>query len=206
MSLRKYLTSKVFVAQVLAALVIVAAVAFLFFHWITFITNHGDEITVPNLAKMNPEQVEQKLDELDLDYEIIDTVDYNPNFPKLTVVQQEPTTGSKVKGGRTIYIKLNASTFKMVAIPDLIEKTYRQAVPTLKAVGLQEGTVKYVPYIGKDMVLEMWMNGNKIKPGTKVLKSSKIDLVLGDGKVVFNETELDSIPNQTPTDTIPNEQ
>jgi beta-lactam-binding protein with PASTA domain len=206
MSLRKYLTSKVFVAQVLAALVIVAAVAFLFFHWITFITNHGDEITVPNLAKMNPEQVEQKLDELDLDYEIIDTVDYNPNFPKLTVVQQEPTTGSKVKGGRTIYIKLNASTFKMVAIPDLIEKTYRQAVPTLKAVGLQEGTVKYVPYIGKDMVLEMWMNGNKIKPGTKVLKSSKIDLVLGDGKVVFNETELDSIPNQTPTDTITNEQ
>ena len=206
MSLRKYLTSKVFVAQVLAALVIVAAVAFLFFHWITFITNHGDEITVPNLAKMNPEQVEQKLDELDLDYEIIDTVDYNPNFPKLTVVQQEPTTGSKVKGGRTIYIKLNASTFKMVAVPDLIEKTYRQAVPTLKAVGLQEGTVKYVPYIGKDMVLEMWMNGNKIKPGTKVLKSSKIDLVLGDGKVVFNETELDSIPNQTPTDTIPNEQ
>jgi len=46
----------------------------------------------------------------------------------------------------------------------------------------------------------------KIKPGTKVLKSSKIDLVLGDGKVVFNDTELDSIPNTTPADTIPNEQ
>lgn len=206
MSLRKYLTSKVFVAQVLAALGIVGAVAFLFFHWITFITNHGAEITVPNLAKMNPDQVEQKLDELDLDYQIIDTVDYNPSFPKLTVVQQEPTAGSKVKGGRTIYIKLNASTFKMVAVPDLIEKTYRQAVPTLKAIGLQEGTIKYVPYIGKDMVLEMWMNGKKIKAGTKVLKSSKIDLVLGDGKVVFNDTELDSISNQTPTDTIPNEQ
>jgi len=207
MSLRKYITSKVFVAQVLAALGIVGAVAFLFFHWITFITNHGAEITVPNLAKMNPDQVEQKLDELDLDYEIIDTVDYNPSFPKLTVVQQEPTAGSKVKGGRTIYIKLNASTFKMVAVPDLIEKTYRQAVPTLKAIGLQEGTIKYIPYIGKDMVLEMWMNGKKIKPGTKVLKASKIDLVLGDGKVVFDDTQLDSIPKaDTPKDTIPNEQ
>jgi len=207
MSLRKYLTSKVFVAQVLAALGIVGAVAFLFFHWITFITNHGAEITVPNLAKMNPDQVEQKLDELDLDYEIIDTVDYNPSFPKLTVVQQEPTAGSKVKGGRTIYIKLNASTFKMVAVPDLIEKTYRQAVPTLKAIGLQEGTIKYIPYIGKDMVLEMWMNGKKIKAGTKVLKASKIDLVLGDGKVVFDDTQLDSIPKaDTPKDTIPNEQ
>ncbi|MGV1012451.1 MAG: PASTA domain-containing protein [Flavobacterium sp.] len=207
MSFRKYLTSKVFVAQVLAALAIVAVIAFLFFHWITFVTNHGNEITVPNLAKLNEEQVEEKLNELDLDYEIIDTVDYNPNFPKLTVAQQEPTAGSKVKGGRTIYIKLNAATFKMVGVPDLIEKTYRQAVPTLKAVGLQEGTIKYIPYIGKDMVLEMWMNGKKIKPGTRVLKASKIDLVLGDGKVVFDETELDTIPNnEMPTDTIPNEQ
>lgn len=206
MSLRKYLTSRVFFAQLLAALAILAVLAYLFFHWITFITNHGDEITVPNLGKLNPEQVEEKLDELDLDYQIIDTVDYNPNFPKLTVVQQEPTAGSKVKGGRTIYIKLNASTFKMVVVPDLIEKTYRQAVPTLKAIGLQEGEIKYVPYIGKDMVLEMWMNGKKIKPGTKVLKASKIDLVLGDGKVVFDETQLDSIPNNTPADTIPNEQ
>ena len=207
MSLRKYLTSRVFMAQRLAAMAIVAVIAFLFFHWITFITNHGDEITVPNLAKLDPEQVEEQLSELDLDYQIIDTVDYNPNFPKLTVVQQEPTSGSKVKGGRTIYIKLNASTFKMVAVPDLIEKTYRQAVPTLKALGLQEGTIKYVPYIGKDMVLEMWMNGQKIKPGTKVLKASKIDLVLGDGKVVFDDTELDTIPNnEMPLDTIPNEQ
>lgn len=207
MSFRKYLTSKVFVAQVLAALAIVAVIAFLFFHWITFVTNHGNEITVPNLAKLNEDQVEEKLNELDLDYEIIDTVDYNPNFPKLTVAQQEPTAGSKVKGGRTIYIKLNAATFKMVGVPDLIEKTYRQAVPTLKAVGLQEGTIKYIPYIGKDMVLEMWMNGKKIKPGTRVLKASKIDLVLGDGKVVFDETELDTIPNnEMPLDTIPNEQ
>ncbi|WP_353083548.1 PASTA domain-containing protein [Flavobacterium sp.] len=207
MSLRKYLTSKVFVAQMLSALLVVAVIAFLFFHWITFVTNHGNEITVPNLARLNEEQVDEKLSELDLDYEIIDTVDYNPNYPKLTVAQQEPTAGSKVKGGRKIYIKINAATFKMVAVPDLIEKTYRQAVPTLKAVGLQEGTIKYIPYIGKDMVLEMWMNGKKIKPGIRVLKASRIDLVLGDGKVVFDDTELDTIPNnEMPTDTIPNEQ
>ena len=57
------------------------------------------------------------------------------------------------------------------------------------------------------MVLEMWMNGKKIKPGIRVLKASKIDLVLGDGKVVFDDTELDSIPQaDIPKDTIPNEQ
>jgi beta-lactam-binding protein with PASTA domain len=188
-----------------AALVLVAVLAFAFFHWITFITHHGDEITVPNLANLTPEQIEDKLSELDLDYEIIDTVDYNPAFQKLTIVQQEPTAGSKVKGGRTIYIKLNAATFTMVAVPDLIEKTYRQAVPTLKSIGLLEGEITYVPYIGKDMVRKMMMNGKEIKPGTKVLKSSKIDLVLGDGKVVFDSTEIDSlIQNENQVDTLTN--
>lgn len=203
MSLGKYLTSRVFFAQIIACIAIVAVVTYLFFHWITYITHHGDEITVPNLAKLTPEQAEEKLDELDLIYEIIDTVDYRADFPKLTIVEQEPTAGSKVKGGRTIYIKLNANTFKMVSIPDLIEKTYRQAVPTLKAIGLEEGTITYVPYLGKDMVLKMMMDGKEVKAGEKVLKASKIDLVLGDGKVKFDDTEIDSLlQTETPLDTI----
>ena len=188
MSLRQYLTSRVFFAQILAAMAIVAAISFLFFHWITYTTHHGEEITVPDLSKLSAEQAEEKLSAIDLDYIILDTVDFRPDFPKLTIVEQEPKAGSKVKEGRKIYIKINASTYTMVALPDLIEKTYRQAVPTLEAVGLQEGTITYKPYLGKDMVLEMRMNGKKLKAGDKILKSSKIDLVLGDGKVTYEET------------------
>ena len=197
MSLINYLKSRVFIAQVLSVIVIVAVLSFLFFHWLTFVTHHGEEITVPNLTKLTPEQAEELLDELDLDYEIIDTVDYQPTIPKLAIVQQEPTAGSKVKGGRTIYIKLNAPTYKMVSVPDLIDRTYRQAVPNLKAVGLLEGSKRYLPSIAKDMVMEMWQNGKKLKPGDKVLKASRIDLVLGDGKIVLKEEDVDSIVNET---------
>ncbi|MFN3755295.1 PASTA domain-containing protein [Flavobacterium sp.] len=193
MSLRKYLTSRVFFAQLLAAMAIFALIAYLFFHWITYTTNHGQEITVPDLSKLSAEQAEEKLEALDLDYIILDTVDFRPEFPKLTIVEQEPKAGAKVKEGRKIYIKINASTYTMVAVPDLIEKTYRQAVPTLEAVGLKEGTITYKPYLGKDMVLEMRMDGKKLKPGDKVLKSSKIDLVLGDGKVGFVEMDSTAI-------------
>ena len=43
------------------------------------------------------------------------------------------------------------------------------------------------------------------KPGDKVLKSSKIDLVLGDGKMSYEEEiGTDSIAN--PTEEMPNEQ
>lgn len=205
MSFKKYITSKVFFTQVLIALGIVTVITYAFFHWITYATNHGEEITVPNLAKLSAEQAEERLSELDLDYIILDTVDFRPEFPKLTIVDQEPKPGRKVKAGRKIYLKINAEKFTMVSVPDLVEKTYRQAVPTLNAVGLEEGTIIYKPYLGKDMVLEMQQNGKKLKPGDKVLKASKIDLILGDGKVVFDASELDTLKVDTPETTLPNE-
>jgi beta-lactam-binding protein with PASTA domain len=189
MSLRKYLTSRVFFVQVLIAIAIIAALGYLFMHWLTFTTDHGHEIAVPNLSKLTEEQVEEKLDELDLDYVLLDSVDYRSDFPQFSVVEQDPTPGTKVKVGRKIYIKINTSGFSSVRIPDLIEKTYREAVPTLKALGLEEGTVTYVPNLGKDMVLEMRFKGRNLKVGDRVLKSSKIDLVLGDGKMSYEEEE-----------------
>ena len=202
MTLKEYLKSKVFGTQLLLAIALLAVIGYLFMHWLTFTTDHGHEIIVPDLRKMTEQQVEDAVDELNLEYVLLDSVDYNSHFPKHTVVEQDPLPGSKVKVNRKIYIKINSSGFTMVRIPNLIEKTYRQAVPTLKSLGLEEGTITYKPYIGKDMVIEMSWNGKKLNPGDKVFKSSKIDLVLGDGNVGFDETQLDTtaVPEPTPTD------
>jgi beta-lactam-binding protein with PASTA domain len=205
MSLRKYLTSRVFLTQVFLAALIIAVLGYLFMHWLTFTTNHGNEITVPDLSKLTEEQVEEKLDELDLTYVLLDSLDYRSDYPKYSVVQQDPLPGAKVKEGRKVYIKINSSGFSSVKVPDLIEKTYREAVPTLKALGLEEGTITYIPNLGKDMVLDMRYKGRSIKAGEKVLKSSKIDLVLGDGKASYEEDIAnDSIINTS--EELPNEQ
>lgn len=209
MSLRKYLTSRVFFVQVFLAALIIAVLGYLFMHWLTFTTDHGNEITVPNLGKLTEEQVEEKLDELDLDYVLLDSVDYRSDFPKYSVVQQNPLPGEKVKVGRKIYIKINSSGFSSVKVPDLIEKTYREAVPTLRALGLEEGTITYIPNLGKDMVLEMRFKGRNIKPGDRVLKASKIDLVLGDGKASYEEgisTDTIADPTTPTEEELPNEQ
>ena len=195
MSFKDYIKSKVFLVQVFVAITIVFVLGYLFMHWLTFTTDHGHEITVPNLAKLTEEQVEDKLDELDLDYVLLDSVDYNSDYPKYSVVEQDPLPGAKVKEGRKVYIKINASGFSSVKIPDLIDKTYREAVPTLKALGLEEGTITYIPNLGKDMVLEMRFRGRNLKVGDRVLKASKIDLVLGDGKESYME-EVDSLAVQ----------
>lgn len=207
MSLKKYLTSRVFFGQVLISLVIIAVLSYLFMHWLTFTTDHGHEIAVPDLRKLTEEQVEDKLDELDLDYELLDSVDFRGDFPKYSVVEQDPMPGTKVKVGRKVYIKINSSGFSSVRIPDLIDKTYREAVPTLKALGLEPGTITYVPNLGKDMVLEMRYKGRNLKVGDRVLKASKIDLVLGDGKESYQEDTVDSLAvPETETEAPANEQ
>jgi beta-lactam-binding protein with PASTA domain len=148
---------------------------------------------------MTEEQVEETVDDLDLDYVLLDSVDFNPAFPKHTVVEQDPMPGAKVKKNRKIYIKINSSGFTMVRIPNLIQKTYRQAVPTLKSLGLEPGEITYKPDLAKDMVLEMHCNGKKLNPGDKIFKSSKIDLVLGDGNEGFVEP-VDSLSTETTPD------
>lgn len=192
MSFRKYASSRVFFIQIVAAVTVLVLLVFLCMYWLTITTNHGQEITVPDLRKMSEEQVEQKLNELDLNYVILDSVDFEKDYPKYSVVQQDPIAGAKVKEGRKIYLKINSSGFASVKLPDLIEKTYRQAGPTLASLGLVEGKITYKPYLGKDMVLEVWSNGKKLKAGDKIEKSSVIDLVLGDGKIGFEESDLNN--------------
>ncbi|MDD2986220.1 PASTA domain-containing protein [Flavobacterium sp.] len=196
MSLRNYLTSKVFFRQIILATCIVFALAFVFFNMLSYFTKHGQEITVPDLSKMSVEKAEQTLTQLNLDYVLLDTLDYSKEYSAFSIVEQEPKKGAKVKANRKIYLKLNAAGYTFVALPNLIEKTFRQAEPTLKSIGLEVGKVTYKPYLGKDMVLEMIYKGAPVKPGTKIMKTSKIDLVLGDGKIAFDQNELDSLIRQ----------
>ena len=196
MSLGKFLTSFTFFKQLFLAIVITVVFLFALIKFLDFRTNHGEEINVPDLSKMKLEVAEEKLDEDGLEVFLLDTVDFRPEFPPYTIVEQDPKPNSKVKDGRKIYVKLNAGGFSTVTMPDLINKTFRQAASTIRALGLVEGKTKYVPNIAKDVVLEISQNGKKLKTGDKILKNSTIDFVLGDGKELFKEEELDSVPTQ----------
>jgi len=195
MSLRKFLTSSTFFKNLFFALVIVILFLVAFVKFLDFSTNHGQEIKVPNLSKMKLEIAEEKLDEEGLEVFLLDTVEFRPEFPPYSIVEQDPIAGSKVKDGRKIYVKLNAGGYAMVTFPDLKNKTFRQATNALRALGLVEGKLKYVPNLAKDIVLEVSYNGKPVKAGDKLMKNSKIDFVLGDGKDMFTDEDLDSIPN-----------
>ena len=200
MSLFKYLTSKTFFTQVFIAATIVVVFTFLVIQFLDFRTNHGQEIKVPDLSKMKLEIAEEKLNELDLEVFLLDTVEFNADFPPFTILEQDPKAGSLVKDGRKVYVKLNAGEFTDITIPEFKDKTFRQISATIKSLTLKEGKITYKPHIAKDIVLQIYQNGRRLRAGDKVKKNSTLDFVLGDGKEVFNEETFSS---EEPADTLP---
>jgi len=204
MTFFQFLFTKAFVKQLLLAVVVLIALIFLTLWWLKFTTNHNETTEVPNLAKMSLDKVEEKLDEMSLRYEILDSANYNPDFPRYSVIEQIPKPGKFVKENRKLYLTLNPSGYRKIEVPNILGRTSRQAEPTLLAMGFEIGKISYRPHIS-DNVLEMRFNGEKLEPGTKIQKTSVIDLIVGDQSLnkIQTEGEESSEENQdTPMENI----
>jgi len=169
--------------QLLFSVVALVLFVFIVFKWLNISTNHNQKIEVPNLEKMSLADVEKVLDELDLSLVVIDSMSYNPKYPKKSVIEQSPEAGDFVKEGRKIYLTLNPSGYANVEIPDLYGKTKRQATSQLLAIGFRiSSNTVYVSDIAKDVVRGLIFNRKTLKIGDKIPKNSLITLKLGDGK------------------------
>ena len=186
MSIIKFLTSKVFFKQVALAIVALIIFTFLVMQWLKSTTNHGDFVEVPDLKGKTLETVQIEIDDNDLRMEIQDSANYNPKYPKYSVIEQYPLAGTKVKEDRKIYLVLNPSGYRKVAVPNIVRRTFRQAKPTLEALGFEVGKISYSDDIGKDEVLSIKCDGQPIKAGDMLPITSKIDLVLGNGNKPSN--------------------
>lgn len=182
MSIVQFIKNKSFFKQI--AIAIIGLLAFIFFlkFWLGVSTNHNQKIQVPDLHKMSLEDVERTLKELNLDFKVIDSASFNPDYPKKSVIEQTPESGDFVKEKRKIYLTLNPSKYRDVIIKDIIGRTKRQASSQLKAIGLNIGTnYTYVSDIGKDVVRGLRFKGEIVNEGDKLPLNSIIELVLGDG-------------------------
>ncbi|MEP2936962.1 MAG: PASTA domain-containing protein [Gilvibacter sp.] len=182
MSFLRFLLTKAFLKQLGLAVLAILAFSMLVLLYLRLSTNHSQRIEVPDLSKLSLEEVDVKLSDIDLKWQLLDSTNYNPEYPKRSVIEQLPAAGSFVKEDRKIYLTLNRSNYPKLKVPNVVGRTKRQAEPTLLSLGFKIGKITYIPYIAKDEVMQIKHNGKVIEPGTQLEKTSVIDLVLGDGK------------------------
>lgn len=197
MSFLKFIFSKTFLIQLVLAALALVLIVFIILKWLDYSTNQDQRITVPDLARLSLDKVDEQLNELDLRREILDSANYNPDYPPFSVIDQVPLPGKFVKENRKIYLTLNPSGYRKVEIPEnLIRRTRRQVEPTLRSLGFEIGSVTYKPDVAKDAVLELRHKGEKLEPGMKLMKTSKIDLVLGDGSGRYDMEKEETTTNE----------
>ena len=109
------------------------------------------------------------------------------------ILEQRPSAGKdKVKSGRKIYVTINASQQRKVAVPYVAGYSLRQAKSNLMAAGLEIERLEYVSDIANNYVLDQKFRGVVMAKDSVVMApmGSRITLVVGrDG------THLEPIPN-----------
>ncbi|WP_445385543.1 PASTA domain-containing protein [Robiginitalea sp. IMCC44478] len=178
-----FLRSKVFLTQLALALVAVVICSFLALQWLKSSTRHGEFVVVPDLARLSVPEMREVIEEAELRYEVVDSANFDPEYPRFSIIEQNPPAGNKVKTNRKIYVTVNPSGYKKVTIPDIIQVTQRNATSMLRAVGLDVQRVTYIDELGKDMVYRIRYQGKYINPGEKLPKTSKIELICGNGTI-----------------------
>lgn len=182
MNYLRFLLSKIFLKQIVYAFAATCLLLVVVFYGLNALTQNNEHIEVPDFETLSLQEIPAIVERFELRYEVLDSAKFNPSYPPFAVIEQSPKAGSEVKRGRKIYFTLNPSGYRKLSVPNVIQITKRNAETRLTAVGFSVGEITYRDNIGRDMVLEMRFEGEKIEPGMVLPKTSKIDLVLGNGK------------------------
>lgn len=179
--LRSFIWSKHFLKHlgllVLTYIIIISITIF----YLDSYTNHGQHINVPNLVGRNVNSVTQELEDLGLQYEVLDSI-YDPSKKEGTILDQDPdaTVISQVpvKEGRIIRLRVSKKS-RLIEMPSLVDKSQRFAESILENRELKV-KIQYRPTNeANGAVLEQRYKGKSIKEGTRIPIGSTITLIVG---------------------------
>ena len=190
MSNWQYLKTKTFWGHIGLMLVTFIVFIFLVKLFLNIYTRHGKEIELADYTNKSLKDIQDEK----VDIIVIDSI-FNEDLPPLTIVNQYPEPGMKVKPGRKVYVTVVSNSYEKVPLPDLTDVTLRAATLQLQAYGFQIGRIEQVPSIGQT-VIAIKQNGREIPWGTLLKKGSVVDIVIGSGM----QENIDTLQTNTEDD------
>ncbi|MFP4546725.1 MAG: PASTA domain-containing protein [Fidelibacterota bacterium] len=152
-----------------------------------FYVSGGRTITLQDVRNMSISRAEAKLDEMDLDAVVQDSV-ANPDLPPYTVIEQQPLPGNLVKRGRAVFLTITKGK-EYVEMPNLIGKALQEAELILDRLNLKVKETEYQYDYDKPKGV---ICGQSINPGMSVAKHSSLTIWISNGPPVkiYNVPDL----------------
>jgi beta-lactam-binding protein with PASTA domain len=178
----------IYVKNLLAAVLVLVVLLIAVLAWLGIYTQHGEAVEVPDVKGLQVEKAEPFFASKELQYQIIDSVFSKGAIPG-SIVETIPSVGSKVKKGRTIYLKINSFTAQLLTVPDVKDLSLRHALAMLKSIGFERVETKSVQGIYRDLVIGLESKGVPVAPGEKIPVSTPLSLLVssGTGEMIFTE-------------------
>lgn len=153
-------------------------IIFVLIYWLDAWTHHNEHIMVPRVTGMSYPDACEALKDTEFKVVLQDSIYDAKAFPG-QVIDQNPKDSTFVKGGRTIFLTINAFYPRTVAVPNLRDISLRQALTTLEGLGIKDVTVKEVPSEYNNLVISVSYNGKHLVPGTRLPLTAKLVIEVG---------------------------
>ncbi len=155
-------------------------VIIIFFFSLGWLTGNGVTEKVPNIVGLEASVAQKNLKNLGFNVVLQDSI-YVDTLTRNSVLRQTPEADEVVKKGRTVYLTINRVLAPQIEMPNLIGFSLQSAEAFLKVLGLRVGSITMVPDRNKNVIIDQFVRGISIAPGTKISSGSIINLTVGDG-------------------------
>jgi beta-lactam-binding protein with PASTA domain len=137
------------------------------------LVGRGDVVIVPDLSGLSLKLAEERCADAGLNVMVVGNR-YSDEVPEGYIIGQDPAPAGGLKGGRAIRVMVSSGC-KMEVVPDLVNKSLRQAELLIESAKLSRGRVVRIfdHQEGQNLVIS-----TSPAPGCEVPRSSPVDILL----------------------------
>ena len=170
----------IYTKSILAAILIVVVLLWGTFKWMAVYTKHGKAVEVPDVRGLQVQQAAPFFEKNSVQFTVVDSI-YSTQLPPGSIVETVPPSKSKVKEGRNIFVTINAVNPRQIIVPEVQDRSQREALATLRALGFSNINVEYVSAPYKDLVISLNHNNKIVQGGSRLPINSKLVLKVSNG-------------------------
>jgi len=148
--------------------------------WLSWYTDHGEFVSVPELKGQQLESAIEILEDLDLEPVLIDSI-WSDTAVRGSINYVMPVPGSTIKEGRQVYLTIFSKTPPMETINIKSGEYAAVAMVKLKNKGI-DYNVSYQPnnnFVGS--IISIRYQGKEVKFNDQLPRGCKVSLIVGTG-------------------------
>lgn len=133
-------------------------------------------VTVPNIIGLKEIHAKEKLENVDLEWEVV-SEQYNEDKKPGYILKQDPKPGDEVKSGRPVYLTVSKGR-EAVEVPNIRGLSIRNVEIKLMNYGLKIGRIDsaFSDEFGRNVVFKQYPN-----PGEQCSESGKVNITISLG-------------------------